>query len=212
MKTESFGFNFELVRLAGKYAKRLMEMPTKVRGWYINMHPPALAVLGIGECHEQLTEVGTTISELPPESQLLAEIIHNDDLGDVIGTFHQTPIYAWDAQKSKIRDAVTEPVRRIVLETLTPTCELSPETAATLKTGQYVISEDRQIVRKTVGLHEGENVVHFIYGGKGLAQEGARRVTIEEARRLSDEGHAIMWRPNGEEIALVLEGASDESV
>src|SRR5208282_3558556 len=63
------------------------------------------------------------------------------------------------------------------------------------------ICNDSIVRRSTTAEAMGETA----FQAAQLAQPG-RKVTIEEARILMSAGANVMWRPNGENYALVLDG------
>jgi hypothetical protein len=123
--------------------------------------------------------------------------IHNDDLGPVVGSFMDTPIYSYDKTKTLLRDASDARIRIGLSSGSSIPAEVLP--------GE-VICEDNIIRRSTTAEAQGYDEFHKI---AIEVPKDSRRVTIEEARKLSAEGANILWRPEGtgsnvEQYALVV--------
>ena len=128
------------------------------------------------------------------------ESIHNDDLGPVIGTMRcgveGLPIRSWSPQDSRNREndrlASDLRMRQILNETNENRAEVMP--------GEVICSDN--IIRRETAAEKQFNT------STTVAQEQGKRVTIEEAHKLSEEGACIIWRPDGiigeSEYALVM--------
>jgi hypothetical protein len=122
---------FEVVNLASKYSRAVLEP----RG-----------TLQIQETTDYLAEVGTTIDQVPPRVRVDVEEIHDADLGDVIGTFHDimdTPIRSWDKRLTKARQQFEAKDR---IATLAHTPRYSPEVEKVLDGGHFYINDRNEIV------------------------------------------------------------------
>ena len=73
--------------------------------------------------------------------------IHMDDLEDQIGTFFDTPIRLWDSMVSHLR--IIRDTIFIVLSAQEKPVIIAPEVNSLIETGQYEISPDRMLRRRS---------------------------------------------------------------
>ncbi len=128
------------------------------------------------------------------------ESVHIDDLGPVIGNFRcgveGLPIRAWFERESHNRenDRLAKDFKKRQM------AEEKNENMAEVMSGE-VISKDNIIRRETADKTQFSTI-------PAIVQEQGIRVSIAEARKLSEEGACIIWRPDGtigeSEYALVI--------
>ena len=141
--------------------------------------------------------------------------IHNDDLGEKVGIFFDTPILVWDQMTSRLRE-----VRDAIFRVLSAHSgdSLAPEVAELIATGQYAIDPDCVVRRKTASdrmFRAAQDIPTGSLAPQGRtkgtshtamqyreAPVNSRRITLEEATVLVKEGAQILWRPNNENYAL----------
>lgn len=143
--------------------------------------------------------------------------IHMDDLEDQIGVFFDTPIRLWDSMVSHLR--IIRDTIFIVLSAQEKPVIIAPEVNSLIETGQYEISPDRMLRRRSAADRLFKATMDVPKGSLALNQQNAsgiastamqyreapvnsRRITLEEAAVLVKEGTQILWRPNNENYAL----------
>jgi hypothetical protein len=133
------------------------------------------------------------------------ESIHNDDLGPVVGNLRcgvdGLPVRSWSPQDGRNREndrlASDLKMRQLLNEPDKNTAEVMP--------GEVICPDN--IVRRETAAEKQFNIAPSVEQAQGV------RVTVEEAKGLSDQGACIIWRPNGiigeSEYALLMNQISE---
>lgn len=124
--------------------------------------------------------------------------IHAADMGPVIGTFNGEPVRSYNPIDTEVRDARMTRMRVLISSGAGIPAEVLP--------GEIICKDN--IIRRTTAAAERE----VVGTEESLTSTGStvKRVTLDEAKQLSDEGACIVWRPEGcapgvEQYALVVE-------
>lgn len=115
------------------------------------------------------------------------DVIHSDDLGPVVGMFHGVPVRSYNPIAVEDREILDTKIRVRTNSKVESSIEILP--------GE-VICKDNMVRRDTAAAAMFTKPSTHLQG---------RRVSINVARLLSLAGAYILWRPEGNDDAIVLD-------